>query len=65
MARSFFFGVLLGLVPVFIGVRVCVRECWRREESVVWDDRWFLYGRSLGFFLLVTVAVLIVIVNFT
>lgn len=59
--KSFWYGVVRGFVPVLMVVGCCVK----RDEGRRWDERWMGYGTTLGLFLLVMVALVIVLINIT
>lgn len=61
---SFWYGVLRGLMPVLILIGWCVKGV-KGERRTDWDERWLGYGTTLGLFLLVLAAIVIVLVNIT
>lgn len=59
---SFVIGVIVGLIPVFIvSMAACGWPDLREKEQ--WDERWMLYGRSVGLLVLITVAIVIVVIK--
>lgn len=61
---SFWYGVVRGLIPVLILIGWCVKGV-KGEEGNGWDERWMGYGTTLGLFVLVIVAIIIVLINIT
>lgn len=60
---SFLFGLLLGLNPLFIIARVCVRHVRKGQGRFEWQDQWVKNGQTVGLFILVIMAIILIVIN--
>lgn len=58
---SIIYGFFVGLVPILLPFRPCLAKCNLAPNPPLWDQRWYVYGRSLGLLALVSAIIIIVV----
>lgn len=60
---SFLLGVFMGINPLFIAVSAVVKQLRTTPERYKWHHSFFVYGRTLGLFLLILLVIVIIVLN--